>query len=135
MSGEKILLIEDEKLIRMTLRERLTRAHRMLREVGLEHKLHEWPSRLSGGEKQRVAIARALVNDPLLLIADEPTGNLDAELSLEIMDIFTRANARGTTLVVASHDRELMRRFPRRVLTLEQGRVVEDRRPAERREP
>ena len=105
--------------------ERHARAHRILRQVGLEHKLHEWPERLSGGEKQRVAIARALVGDPLLLLADEPTGNLDAALALEIMGIFMRANARGTTVVVASHDRDLMTRFPRRVLELQDGRVAE----------
>ena len=118
------------KVIGVERAERKARATRALRLVGLEHKLHDRPSRLSGGEKQRVAIARALVGDPLLLLADEPTGNLDPDLAREIMAMFDRANARGTTVVVATHDRELMARFPRRVLTLEDGRVVEERAPA-----
>jgi cell division transport system ATP-binding protein len=118
------------KVIGVDRAERKARATRALRQVGLEHKLHDRPSRLSGGEKQRVAIARALVSDPLLLLADEPTGNLDPDLAREIMAMFDRANARGTTVVVATHDRELMARFPRRVLTLEDGRVTEERAPA-----
>jgi len=107
--------------------ERRARAGKVLSLVGLDHKLFDWPARLSGGEKQRVAIARALVGDPLLLLADEPTGNLDPDLAHEIMAIFDRANARGTTVVVATHDRELMARFPRRVVALEHGRVIEDK--------
>jgi cell division transport system ATP-binding protein len=84
---------------------------------------------LSGGEQQRVAIARALVVDPLVLLADEPTGNLDFEVTLEIMDLFKGANARGTTVLVATHNREMMRNFPRRVISLENGRLVDDSTP------
>jgi cell division transport system ATP-binding protein len=100
-----------------------------LKLVGLEHKLQCLPLELSGGEQQRVAVARALVVDPLVLIADEPTGNLDPDVTLEIMDLFKGANARGSTVLLATHDREMIRRFPRRVITLENGRLVDDRMP------
>jgi len=115
------------KVIGVARRDRLTRALRTLRQLGLEHKRNDWPSALSGGEQQRVAIARALVVDPIVLLADEPTGNLDPELALETMEIFARANARGTTVVLATHDRELMGRFSRRVIHLDAGRVVDER--------
>jgi cell division transport system ATP-binding protein len=93
--------------------------------VGLQHRMNAFPEELSGGEQQRVAIARALVNDPQLVLADEPTGNLDPDLSFEIMNLFREINARGTTVLVATHDRELIRRVGRRTVTLEQGRIVE----------
>ncbi|BCR05761.1 cell division ATP-binding protein FtsE [Desulfuromonas versatilis] len=100
-----------------------------LKMVGLEHKLQRHPLELSGGEQQRVAVARALVIDPVVLIADEPTGNLDPEVALEIMELFKGANARGSTVLLATHDREMIRRIPRRVITLDQGRLVDDRAP------
>ena len=97
--------------------------------VGLGHKLDGMPTALSAGEQQRVCLARALVNDPQILLADEPTGNLDAELAGEILELMKSANARGTTVVLATHNRELLKRWRRRVVRLEQGRVREDRYP------
>jgi len=97
----------------------------VLKWVGLQHRMNAFPQELSGGEQQRVAIARALVNDPQLVLADEPTGNLDPDLSLDIMNLFREINARGTTVVVATHDRELIRRVGRRAITLDHGHVVE----------
>jgi cell division transport system ATP-binding protein len=96
----------------------------MLAQVGLAHKLYQPCSKLSGGEQQRVAIARALVTDPAILLADEPTGNLDPERSEGIMELLLRANARGTTVLVATHDPALLERYQRRVITLRDGKVV-----------
>ena len=101
------------------------RAFQVLKWVGLQHRMSAYPSDLSGGEQQRIAIARALVNDPQLLLADEPTGNLDPDLSLEIMNLLREVNAGGTTVLVATHDRELIRLVGRRTITLDQGRIVE----------
>ena len=101
------------------------RAFQVLKWVGLQHRINAFPRDLSGGEQQRIAIARALVNDPALLLADEPTGNLDPDLSLEIMNLLREINAGGTTVVVATHDRELIRLVGRRTVTLDQGRIVE----------
>jgi len=101
------------------------RAFRMLKQVGLQHRRHDAPRSLSGGEQQRVAIARALIGEPDLLLADEPTGNLDPDLALEIMDLIAAAAARGTTVVVASHDQAVVERYARRVLHLQAGRLVE----------
>ena len=101
------------------------RTFQVLKWLGLQHRMNAYPLELSGGEQQRVAIARALVNEPALILADEPTGNLDPDLSLEIMNLFRDINARGTTVLVATHDRELIRRVARRTITLDHGRVVE----------
>ena len=101
------------------------RTFQVLKWVGLQHRMNAFPLELSGGEQQRIAIARALVNDPAIILADEPTGNLDPDLSLEIMNLFREINARGTTVVVATHDRELIRRVGRRAVTLDHGHIVE----------
>jgi cell division transport system ATP-binding protein len=102
------------------------RVFAMLKQVGLSHKADSYPPRLSGGEQQRVAIARALVNDPAILLADEPTGNLDPKLTLEIMDLLRDFSARGTTVVVATHDRSLIERYQKRTIALDNGHVVSD---------
>lgn len=98
----------------------------VLRLVGLEEKFHSYPDELSGGEQQRVSIARAFANRPPLLLADELTGNLDPATSLGIMTLLNRINRTGTTVVVATHDREIVDSMRRRVIALESGRVVRD---------
>ena len=105
--------------------EQRRRAYNALRSVGLSHRLTALPRTLSGGEQQRVAIARAVVSEPSLLLADEPTGNLDPDLAVEIMRLFREINARGTTIVVATHDRDLIQRMQRRTVVLKRGRVVD----------
>jgi len=105
--------------------EQRRRAYNALRSVGLHHRLNTLPAVLSGGEQQRVAIARAVVNEPVLLLADEPTGNLDPDLAVEIMRLFREINARGTTVVVATHDRDLIARMQRRTVVLENGAMVD----------
>jgi cell division transport system ATP-binding protein len=101
------------------------KAFQVLKWVGLQHRLNAFPEELSGGEQQRIAVARALINDPALVLADEPTGNLDPDLALEIMNLFRDINAGGTTVLVATHDRELIRRVGKRTVTLEHGQLVE----------
>ncbi|MEE8313977.1 MAG: cell division ATP-binding protein FtsE [Myxococcota bacterium] len=110
-------------------RETRTRVWSTLKRLGLGHRLDHRPRALSGGEQQRVAIARALVTDPPLLLADEPTGNLDPELARDIMDIIADANARGTTVIVATHDPSLLARYRHRLLELSEGRLVRDALP------
>ncbi|MCC7459940.1 MAG: cell division ATP-binding protein FtsE [Proteobacteria bacterium] len=95
----------------------------ILRMVGLEQHIHSYPLELSGGEQQRVAIARALVNDPKILLADEPTGNLDPALALEIIDLFQNIHIRGTTILMATHERSLVERVRGRELKLEKGAI------------
>ncbi len=94
--------------------------------VGLREKYKCFPSQLSGGEQQRVAIARAIVNDPAIVIADEPTGNLDPDTSWDIMDIFKRINTSGTTIVMATHDKMIVDAMQKRVVAIEDGRIVRD---------
>lgn len=94
--------------------------------VGLQGKAKNFPPELSGGEQQRVGLARALVNNPSLIIADEPTGNIDPELSYEIMELLTEINRRGTTVLVVTHDHELVKSFGRRVIQIHEGLVVSD---------
>ena len=106
--------------------ERARRVAAALKLVGLSDRARHRPRELSGGELQRVAIARALAGDPELVLADEPTGNLDPERTLEVMELIQAASARGTTVVVATHDRSLLERYKRRVIALEVGRVVSD---------
>ena len=97
----------------------------ILKQMGIESKINLTPQRLSGGEQQRVALARALVNDPKILLADEPTGNLDDANKNQILNIFKEANIRGTTVVVATHDRRLIENSHKRLVTLSKGEIVE----------
>jgi cell division transport system ATP-binding protein len=113
------------RVLGMPTSQQQRRTFQVLKWVGLQHRMSAFPMELSGGEQQRVAIARALVNDPVIIVADEPTGNLDPDLSLEIMNLFREINARGTTVMVATHDRELIRRVGRRTVTLDHGHIVE----------
>jgi cell division transport system ATP-binding protein len=145
------MVFQDFKLIeRMTVFENLSfiltvlnvapkehkkKAFQALRAVNLHHKLNAYPLQLSGGEQQRVAIARALINDPLMLIADEPTGNLDPDLAQEIIQIFAEANLRGSTVLLATHDRDLIRDTGRRIITLENGQLSEERPAVPERPP
>lgn len=102
------------------------RVNKVLDMVKLKHKSKCFPDELSGGEQQRVALARALVNSPSLIIADEPTGNLDPDTSWEIMNYFEKINMHGTTIVMATHNREIVNTMKRRVLAIENGRIVRD---------
>jgi cell division transport system ATP-binding protein len=111
-----------------TRREVRSKVPDILRLTGLSLKLHSYPDQLSGGEQQRVSVARAFVNHPPLLLADEPTGNLDPETSIGIMQLLYRINRTGTTVVVATHDRDMVDRMRRRVIELSKGRVVRDER-------
>ena len=103
-----------------------SKAVSLLRELGIDHRHHDMPLALSGGEQQRVAIARALINDPILVLADEPTGNLDAEVADETMRLFAKIRARGATIILATHDLKLVNRYGTRVISLRQGELVDD---------
>ncbi len=104
----------------------ITRVQEALEQVGLSHKRRMFPTELSGGEQQRVCIARAIVNNPLILITDEQTGNLDPMISQEIMQLFLEINARGTTVVMATHNHNLVNKLRKRVLALVDGQIVKD---------
>ncbi|WP_274309228.1 cell division ATP-binding protein FtsE [Solibacillus daqui] len=110
---------EQPKVIRKRVME-------VLELVGLKHKVRMFPSELSGGEQQRVAIARSIVNRPKVMIADEPTGNLDPDTSWEIMNIFEEINRQGTTIVMATHNREIVNTIRKRVIAIEGGMIVRD---------
>jgi cell division transport system ATP-binding protein len=125
------LSIEDNVAVALEVvgtprREARARAFRLLKQVGLQHRRYHHPLSLSGGEQQRVAIARALVNEPEILLADEPTGNLDPDLTVEIMDLISSAATRGTTVIVATHDHSVIERYGKRTIHLEGGRLAED---------
>jgi cell division transport system ATP-binding protein len=107
---------------------RVTRAKvfAILKQLGLQHRRYHHPLSLSGGEQQRVAIARALVNEPEILLADEPTGNLDPDLTLDIMDLIANAATRGTTVIVATHELGIVKRYGKRAFRLHEGSIVED---------
>ena len=98
----------------------------VLEKVGLKNKLNCYPRELSGGEQQRVAIARAIVNDPLLILADEPTGNLDPETTLEILKILNDVNKSGTTILMATHDKEVVNNMRKRVIAMKNGKIIHD---------
>ena len=102
------------------------RVAEVLELVGLKHKMRSFPNQLSGGEQQRVAIARAIVNNPKVLIADEPTGNLDPEISWEIMQLLERINLQGTTVLMATHNKQIVDNLRHRVIAIEEGRIVRD---------
>ena len=107
-------------------REVKMRTKRVLELVGLAHKEKCFPHELSGGEQQRIGIARAIANNPSLLVADEPTGNLDSDTAWEIMELLYNINRRGTTIVMATHAREIVEQMQKRVVTIEEGRVIRD---------
>ncbi len=114
------------RILGLDLKSQKQLAYETLRQVGLAHRMSAFPLQLSGGEQQRVAIARALINQPEILLADEPTGNLDPGLSAEILRLFLEINQQGATIIFATHDRRLIERIGRRVITLDQGRLVSD---------
>jgi putative ABC transport system ATP-binding protein len=117
---------------KMNTRIRKERAGRALKEVGLEKRVDHFPSQLSGGQQQRVAIARAMVNDPAFILADEPTGNLDTGMTLEIMGLFQELNRQGKTIIMVTHEPELAA-YTRRIITLRDGELVADKEVAGRR--
>ena len=126
---ENVSLAAD--LMGVPRRESRRRSFQLLRELGLKDKFDVMPPALSGGEQQRVAIARALVNNPVLVLADEPTGNLDPDMAEETMRLFGKIHGTGTTVLVATHDRNLVERFGQRLLMMREGALVEDLRIGE----
>jgi cell division transport system ATP-binding protein len=122
--GENISFVLS--LLNVSEREQQRLVYLTLKQMGLQHRVGAYPDELSGGEQQRVAVARALVCQPELILADEPTGNLDPERSHELMELLKQINYQGTTVLVATHDRSLIASHPARTLTLERGRLVRD---------
>ena len=119
------------EVIEKSPREIKRRVEDVLELVNLKHRMSNFPNELSGGEQQRVAIARAIVNTPGILIADEPTGNLDPETSMEIMDILERINEQGTTIVMATHNSQIVNEKKHRVIAIENGQIVRDQEQGE----
>lgn len=119
------------EVIEKSPREIKRRVDEVLELVNLKHRMNNFPNELSGGEQQRVAIARAIVNTPGILIADEPTGNLDPDTSMEIMDILERINEQGTTIVMATHNSQIVNEKKHRVLAIESGQIVRDQEEGE----
>ena len=119
------------EVIEKSPREIKRRVENVLELVNLKHRMNNFPNELSGGEQQRVAIARAIVNTPGILIADEPTGNLDPETSMEIMDILERINEQGTTIVMATHNSQIVNEKKHRVIAIENGQIVRDQEQGE----
>ena len=120
-----------KEVIEKSPREIKRRVDEVLELVNLKHRMNNFPNELSGGEQQRVAIARAIVNTPGILIADEPTGNLDPDTSMEIMDILERINEQGTTIVMATHNSQIVNEKKHRVLAIESGQIVRDQEQGE----
>jgi len=117
---------------KQTVLDRKEKAIAALKEVGLEQRMDHFPSQLSGGQQQRVAIARAMVNDPAFILADEPTGNLDTGMTLEIMGLFQQLNDRGKTIIMVTHEPELAA-YTKRIITLRDGELVSDKNVTKRR--
>jgi cell division transport system ATP-binding protein len=122
------------EVVGMSKKESQTKAYQLLQELGLKERYDSKPLSLSGGEQQRVAIARALVNDPMLVLADEPTGNLDADIADETMRLLFKIRDKGTTIVVATHDLNMINRYGTRVVLLQHGALADDLRLASRQE-
>jgi cell division transport system ATP-binding protein len=122
--GENVTFVLS--LLNLPDKEQQRRAYLVLKQMGLQHRMHAYPDELSGGEQQRVAIARALVLQPDLILADEPSGNLDPERSHELLELLKTINYQGTTVIVATHDRTLIEAHPARTVFLEHGRIVRD---------
>lgn len=114
----RVIGIKGEQLVTMT--------NNALEQVGLLHKKNSYPDELSGGEQQRICIARAIVNEPAILLTDEPTGNLDHEISMQIMNMFLDINRRGTTIIIATHNNFIVDKLKKRVIMLENGKIVDE---------
>ena len=122
---ETLLLKKNVELVTQIAKQPLD-ARFALQLVGLQDRVNNFPSQLSGGEQQRVGLARALVNKPNLIIADEPTGNVDPNMSYEIVELLTEINRRGTTIMMVTHEHQLVRDFGQRVIMIEHGKIVAD---------